>query len=205
MRLTVSTGTAKPIPAKAPARADNLRIHTDQSTGTVEQRPTGISRIDGRIGLNNPFNRPIRERLDRPPQGAHHAGRQRMIEAEGIPDRQDFLPDTQVVRRPDGERRERVFRRTNLQHGHIVIGVGADERGLMLRSIGQRDSDRVCPVDDMKIRDDVPLLVPDEPCPGALRGLEEIEGPGVSLNRRIRNEDHRFRRPFEHSHCGPLI
>src|SRR6266850_2868745 len=75
----------------------------------------------------------------------------------------------------------------------------------MLRPICQRDGDRICPVDDMKIGDDVPLLVPDKPRSGPLRDLKEIERPGVSLNRRIRDIDYGFRCPLEHGHRGPLI
>src|SRR6266850_3343558 len=82
---------------EGPARAYNLRIHADQSTGAIEQWPTGVSRIDGGISLNNPFNRPVRQGLDRPPQSTHHAGRQRMIQAERIPDRQYFLSDAQIL------------------------------------------------------------------------------------------------------------
>ena len=128
-----------------------------------------------------------------------------MIEAERIPDRQHFLPDVQIMRRPDGDGRERLLRHTNLQYHHIVIWVGTDERGLMFSPICQRDGDRICSVDDMKIGDDVPLLVPDESRSGPLRDLKEIERPGVSLNRSIRDEDNGFRRPLEHGHRGPLI
>ena len=82
------------------------------------------------------------------------------------------------------------FRRLNLQHRHIVIGIGADNCSLMFCPVGQRDRDRIGPIDHVKIGDDVSLLVPDKSRPGPLRGLQEIERPGVSLNRRIRDEDH---------------
>ena len=76
---------------------------------------------------------------------------------------------------------------------------------LCFAPIGQRDGDRIGPVDDMKIGDDVPLLVPDKSRSGPLRDFKEIERPGISLNRRIRDEDHGFGRPLEHGHRGSLI
>src|ERR1051326_1332866 len=125
-----------------------------------------------------------------------------MIEAERVPDRQYFLSHMQIMRCPDREGRERLFRRTNLQYRHIMVGICADEGGLMLGPIGQRHGNRIRPVYHMKIGDDMSLFVPDESGPGTLWNFKEIERPGVSLNRRIRNKNHGFRHPFEYGNRG---
>src|SRR4026208_123736 len=121
-----------------------------------------------------------------------------MIEAERVSDRQDLLPNAQIMRYPDDDGRERLFWGTNLQDRQIVIGIGADERRLILRPIGQCNGDRIRPIDDMEIGDNVPLLVPHESRSGPLRDFKSIERPWVSLNRSIRDKDYGFRPPFEH-------
>ena len=60
-------------PCIGPARTDDLRIDPDQAARAVEERSAGIARIDGGIGLDDAFDRPVRQGLDRPPEGAHDA------------------------------------------------------------------------------------------------------------------------------------
>jgi hypothetical protein len=49
----------------------------------------------------------------------------------------------------------------------------------------------------MEVGDDVALPAPDESCPGSLRHFKQIERPGVTLHRPVRDKHDGSRRPLE--------
>jgi hypothetical protein len=55
----------------------------------------------------------------------------------------------------------------------------------MLGLIGQTDPETVAPVDDVEVRDDVALRVPDEPAPRALLNLQDVEREQVLPDREV--------------------
>ena len=93
-----------------------------------------------------------------------------------------MIPVVSVRSRPNGLPRARIFWPTStfdespkvtgtsfsagdldLEHGHVVRGVRADDLGLVGRAVEERDPDRVGPLDDVEVGQDVALLVDDEP------------------------------------------
>ena len=118
-----------------------------------------------------------------PAQGADDAGRQRQIEAERIADGVGHLADLQVLRAADRDGSELALGRVDVQDGEILVGRGADQRGPTGGVIGQRDVSGLGILDDVKIRDDVAALVPDEAGAGALRHFLDVEAPFVALRR----------------------
>src|SRR5262245_1172363 len=86
-----------------------------------------------------------------------------------------------------------------------MVGVDADHRRLVLHTIAQRDFDRIGSVDHVEVRDNMSLLVPDKSGAGALRHLQRIERPKISLDRRIGDEDDGPGNLVEDGHRGPFI
>ena len=102
-----------------------------------------------------------------PAQGADDALGDRVVEAEGIADGDDLLPDLEVARRADDDGRQAAERSFELEDGDVLGRVAADERRLDLPLVGQADHELVALVDDVEVGDDVALVVPDEAGPAA--------------------------------------
>ena len=66
--------------------------------------------------------------------------------------------------------------------------IRSDHVGLIFIPVRQRDGNGVRLVDHVKVRDDMPQLVPHETGAGALRNLQDVERPGIPLHRGIGNE-----------------
>ncbi len=90
--FTVSTGTAKPMPALAP---DGLAICVFTPMRRPALSSSGPPELPGLIAASVWMTfwilRPV-QRLDRASERAHDAGRERLVEAERVPDREHFLP-----------------------------------------------------------------------------------------------------------------
>ena len=69
-------------------------IHdADDAALAVEQRATGVARVQGGVGLDRVRDREAVGRLDRAVEPRHDAGADAAIEVERIADRRDGLPD----------------------------------------------------------------------------------------------------------------
>src|SRR4051812_48825116 len=108
-------------------RGEDRRCHADQPPGGVQQRSSGIPGVDRCICLNHigdlapaAGGQPPLQRTDDP---AGH----RLIEAKGIADCEGELPDLEVRRAAERNRRWQLADTTYVQHGEIVIGRGADD------------------------------------------------------------------------------
>ena len=98
-RRTVSTGMAKPIPADGAARAVDGAVDADQPAAELEQRTARITGVDRGVGLDHVVNRAGHAgELQLAPESADHADGQRVVEPEGVADRQHPLSDQQVAR-----------------------------------------------------------------------------------------------------------
>src|SRR6476620_430030 len=71
-------------------RRFNLRVDTDHAAVRIEQRATGISRVNRRVGLNRAFNLSAVLSMNRPLEAADDASRQSSIKSEGVTDGQDL-------------------------------------------------------------------------------------------------------------------
>ena len=184
---------------EANARADrrgNCRIDPDHAPSTVEQGAARISRIDRRVGLNDPLNRTLGHRQDFPPQSTDDSGRQRMVESERVADGQYLLPDLKIGRFSHQDRREAVFGGLDFQHHQVFIGGHADQGRVPFRPIRQHDFGGPGIFEHMVISHHVALFVPDESRAGSLRNLEHVQIK-IAPSGQVRDMDDRWRRLFE--------
>ena len=93
----------------------------------AESSPSGPPGVDRGIGLDDVTDDAARRALDLPVDAAHDARGERLVEAEGVADREDALADEQVVRRADRDRAHVWRRARQLEHRDVVAGVGADD------------------------------------------------------------------------------
>src|SRR5690554_2901021 len=72
-------------------------INAHQLSLRIEQRTTGVTRINGGIGLNNIGDRALCWRLDFASQRAHYTGSKRGIQTKGIADGEHLATDRQLT------------------------------------------------------------------------------------------------------------
>ena len=93
-------------------------------------------------------------------------------EVERVADGDDLVADAQVVGRPELGGDE-VAHVTDLDHGHVVVGRGADEGGGVLGAVAQDDGDVAEAGDDVGVGEDEAVLAAGRsrsPHPGRRRG-----------------------------------
>jgi hypothetical protein len=152
----------EPDPGIRAGGGKNRRGDADQAAGGIEQRSSGIARIDRRIGLNDVGQfAPLTGRQP-PPQGADDTGGERMVESERIADGEGPLSDLKIGRTADGDRFRQLARVAQMDDGEVVIGSRADD--LRVDDFTRRHAhfDAARSLHDMIVGDDVPGLVPDE-------------------------------------------
>ena len=202
--FTVSTGTAKPIPALAP---DGLAICVFTPMRRPALSSSGPPELPGLIAASvwmTFWILRLRQRLDRASERAHDAGRERLVEAERVPDREHLLPHLQPLARADENRRQLLRRSRDPEDGEILVRLDADDGGLPVRLVRERDDGGVGPGDDVKIRDDVSLPVPQKARARALRHLGHLEEVDRALGER-RDVDDRRARALEERDRGLLV
>src|SRR5262249_36770406 len=88
-----------------PSRND-CRVYPAERTITCDQRSTGIAWIERGIRLDDLINQSPRTRPKRAAERADHTGGDGVMEAVGIPDRNDELPRAKRPRVAEGYRHE---------------------------------------------------------------------------------------------------
>ena len=103
----------------------------------------------------------------------------------GLPMAKTFWPTCRSAELPTAMGQQLAPGGVDVQHGEVLVGVGADQRRSVGGVVGQRDTSaqawRV--LDDVEVGDDVAVLVPDEARAGALRHLLDVEVPEIALHR----------------------
>ena len=74
----------------------------------------------------------------------------------GLPSASTFWPTRSCDESPIAHREEPRRRDLDADHGDVVRGVGADDPRLVRRAVEKRDLDRLGPLDDVVIGEDVP-------------------------------------------------
>ena len=119
-----------------PAGANDLRIDADHAALQVEQRPARVTRVDRRVGLDRLTDEPVFLRaLDNPPQGADHAHRQRLFQAERVADRHHKLPHAHPVRVCQGDGHRQIAPHVDADHSQIVGRVRPHQHRLDLLAV----------------------------------------------------------------------
>jgi hypothetical protein len=153
-------GVADPVVAAGLAL--DLRVDADHATARVEERSAGVTVVDRGVGLDRVIDAESVRRLDRAPGGAddprgHGAG-----EPVGAADRKRRVAHADVRRASESQRVELVRSRVDVDDGEVGRGVGADDRRIGPAAVGERDGHVVRSGDDVRVRDDVALVVEDE-------------------------------------------
>src|SRR5207253_6441208 len=143
-------------------RAVNGGVDADQPPGAIEQGPAGIPRVDGRVRLDHVLDQVAAHGFDLPAQGADNAPGDRVIEPVGIADGKGALADLQIVRRADQDRVQLALGGVDVQNGDVLVRKRPHQAGVINRLIRHADLGRAGVADDVKVGDDVPVLVPDE-------------------------------------------
>ncbi|MCU0650575.1 MAG: hypothetical protein MUF00_21485 [Gemmatimonadaceae bacterium] len=188
---------------RAAARRVDGAVHADDFAGCIDERSTGVTRVDGRVGLDHvhihaaPFTPADEIATDR----ADHADGDTGLgiaehEAVRIANRDRPLADGEIVgtsKRCDGERLRR-----DAQHGDIVLVVFTHERRRIGRAVAHHDGDLRGAADNVGVRDDDAIGAHHEAgadaCARSLAGATAKE----VLERIDRNALHRFRLHGDH-------
>jgi hypothetical protein len=134
----------------------------------MEQRPAGVPGVDGRVDLDDRFDRAVAVNLQRPIQTGDDSGRQRALQAEGIADRKHPHSDFQIGRIAERDGKQLIGGGFDSNDRHIIDGVGSHEGRIVGLAGMDRDGDLLGPLDHMVIREDVPFLIEDASRAGAL-------------------------------------
>ena len=148
--MLIGHGKAEALRAAAPA--DDPGVDAHQPPFGIDQRPAGVARVDGRVGLNEVLVAVDAEATA--PQRADDAHRDGLADAERIADGQDHVAHLQLVAVCQRDRRQVLP--LHLQHRGVCGRVGADDLGVeFLVARRQRHLDLVRAIDDMVGGEDV--------------------------------------------------
>ena len=128
-------GTAKPMPALSPESVRIWVLMPIDPTLAVDEGAAGVARVDGGVGLDHRHDVLVRAR-HRPVDGAHDALGDGLVEAEGAADGDDDGAHLGLVVEGQGGDGH-VVGRVDLDHGHVVVEVGAQHRAVAPGAVGQ--------------------------------------------------------------------
>src|SRR5215475_4443574 len=170
-----------------------MAVLTPIRARAIEQGTTGVSRIDGSVGLNDALNRTARHRLNFSAQSADDTGRKRLVEAKGIADGEDALPYLQILRRTDRNRLKPICRCIDPQNRNVLIRCHTNAARLPCRLIAQGHLRDVRILNHMEIGNDISAMVPDKTGARAFGYLIKIKGEEIPLHGDRRDMQYRRR------------
>ena len=146
------SGDREADPRRRARTGEDRGVHADQVAVHVDQRPAGVARIDGRVGLD--------ERRDA--AGADLGARQRrddavghrLADAERITDRQHQVADLHVGGVVDRDGRQLLGPGVDLQHGEIGARIVEQHLGRPLAAVGRHHGDLLRALDDVMVGQD---------------------------------------------------
>ena len=127
---TVFDGIAKPTPSDPPGLALDLGIDPDHASPAIEERPTGVSVVDRRIGLDRVRDRVVVGRRHLAVERAHDAAGHRSLEPERASERENRVTDRDRARVGEPQRLEQRLRRVDAQDCDVRRRIGSDELAL---------------------------------------------------------------------------
>src|SRR5262249_2227469 len=93
----------------------------NKTSSTIEKGPSGVPRINRRIGLNHASNGTASRGINLTPQGADNPRRQCLVETKGIANSKHALSYFEIGRSANGQRSQLRFWRINVQHSYVMI------------------------------------------------------------------------------------
>src|SRR5215510_6565741 len=154
---------------------NDRRVDADHLAARVYERPAGVPRVQGRVGLNDVVDQAARPRTQRAPQRADHAPGHRVLEAVWVPDGDSELADANLIRIAECDGNQ--VRRVDPDYGQIGFGIVADQLRLASPTVEQRHLDLRRAVDDVVVGQQKAVGREDESGaaaapPGAVRNLD---------------------------------
>src|SRR5215211_6721228 len=129
-------------------------VDADDATPAVGEHAARVARVDGGVGLDD------LAAVEVPVGGADDAGGHGLVEPEGAADGDRELPDLEGV--AQGEGRHGQAGAVDLDHGHVVELVGAEDLAGQPGAVVEPDLDLVGALDDVGGGHDEAVLVVDE-------------------------------------------
>src|SRR5262249_44970427 len=114
----------------AAAGGKDLAIDTNQFALRVQEWASRVSRIDGRIRLDDVVDELSVFRANRAPQGADNTCCEGTFQSEGIPNCKNFLSDLQVSRAAQLDDTKRLIAWIYSNNSQVVGGVGTNDARL---------------------------------------------------------------------------
>lgn len=144
-------------------RAVEGRVDSNQESSRVQERASRVSGVDGGISLNGPCDLSVCGRLDDPAECADHSCAEGLVKTEGIADGENFLSDLQVLRSSNADRSQAGGRGKDSQDCKILTFGNAHQACRPGTVVGEshRPGGGLF-LNDMIVRQNVPLAVPDD-------------------------------------------
>ena len=160
----------KADPHRAARAREDRGIDADEVALQIDQRPAGISRIDGGVGLNEIVE--ITGLDASPCQGRDNPAGHRLADAEWVADGQHQIADLDAVRIGELQCRENLaVGFVDLQHREVRFRIVEQQFDRVFPPAIERDVDFVGAIDHVRIGDDHPLGVDDHARSERLAGL----------------------------------
>src|SRR3984957_8957357 len=147
-------------------------VNTDDFAMPVKQRASGVTRIDGGVGLDRLLDeRSVRllYSADRTDDALSEGSR----ESEGIADGINFLPDLKIAGLAENDRVQ--IRGFDLKHGEVMGTVGADDGGGVFLAVGECDFNFLGFGDYVEVGENVSGFVDDKTGTLALLRVDAVE------------------------------
>ena len=143
------------MPIEPPEREKIAVLMPMSSPFMIDERAAGIAGIDRGVGLDEELvvgdaDLGARQRRD-------DAARHRLPDAERIADGEHEIADFEIVGIADGERRQLLIVRLDLEHGEIGALVGEQKLGFEFAPVGEHDADVAAAQDHVVVGDDEAL------------------------------------------------
>ena len=140
----------------------DLGVDPDQPALRIEQRPTGVTRVNGRVSLNGLGDAEGCQRGDGASYGADGALGQRALITEGIADSDSPLAYHYLINVAHFHRPQFQALGINLDHCQVAIPIHCHHLRRHCEAIVQGDLHLVGALHDVGVGDDVPLVIPHE-------------------------------------------
>jgi hypothetical protein len=151
--------------------------YADHLSPAIEQRTTGIARIDRRIRLYHPIDNRVGIGSHRSPKTRDRTDGHGPVIAEWISNRHNLLPYLQRIRGSEHNRFEQhSLRKIYLNHGQVVLVVLADQYRIVHTSVMKAYTQLGRIVHDMRVGEDIPVLADHNTRTGTLDRKDLKEG-----------------------------
>ena len=149
------------------------RVDAHDGATAVDQRPAGVAGVDRRIRLDHRLLREARQETIEP---AHDSPRHRLLEADRVSDRHDFIAHAQRARIAEARGRDRR-RGLDAQQRQVGHRVHPHQPGRRARARVERDRERGGTVDDVSVGQHLTVALDHDA--GADHGFEPALGLGL--------------------------